>query len=82
MKKIAMIVMIAVFALLGTGCVTDKPYAVGKALYPVGKAVVEANTDKLSDGTLETLKTVDEAASTYDETRTQVRKVLDTPKEE
>lgn len=82
MKKITMILMMLAVALLSTGCMTDKAYVVGKGVYVVGEAVVEANADKLSDKTLEKLKAVDEAAATYDTTRTAIRQVLDTQEQE
>lgn len=59
-----------------TGCVTDKPYAIGKTIYVGGRAVVIQNADLLDKSTMDKLKKVDEYAKRYDKARTTVKKSL------
>lgn len=77
MKKIMTILALLAAMLMVTGCVTDKAYGVAKVGYAGGKAAVEANADLIPDETLNQLKKVDRAATTYDKTRTKVREALD-----
>ncbi len=67
MKKIMMMLMIAVAMLSFSGCATD-------GVYGVGKAVVKSNNDKIKPETLDKLKR-------YDRTRTSVRETIDIKKD-
>jgi len=68
--------LIMVLAL--AGCVTDKPYAVGKVIYKGARtAYIELPLPK--NGTLENVDTV---LVQYDKVRTGVREVLDKKKAE
>ena len=77
MKKVLMMLMLVAVMLFSTGCFTDKAYDAGKKVYPAVKAGVQANSHLLSEGTREKLKTVDKAVTSYDKTRTEVKKALE-----
>ena len=72
--RVLILGLIMVFSF--SGCVTDKPYAVGKVVYQEGRtAYIALDLPKNAK-----LKTVDTVLVQYDKVRTGVREVLDDSK--
>jgi len=65
-------------ALSFTGCITDKPYSVGKTVYTTGKTVVKDNPTLLDEKTMEELRKIDSYAVPYDKARATIKKSLKT----
>ena len=72
--RVYLIGLMIVFSL--AGCVTDKPYAVGKVIYK-GARTAYIELPLPANGTLENVDTV---LVQYDKVRTGVREVLDDSK--
>jgi len=72
--KLLILSLIMVFSF--SGCVTDKPYAVGKVIY-TGARTAYIELPLPANGTLENVDTV---LVQYDEVRTGVREVLNESK--
>lgn len=68
MKKIMMMLMIAVAMLSFSGCATDKVYIKGKTVYKAGKTIVKTTGIKSKK-----LKAIDKTATSYDTIRETVR---------
>ena len=73
--KMLMMAFIAAFV---SGCVTDKPYAVGKVIY-TGARTAYIELPLPANATLENMDTV---LVQYDKVRTGVREILDKKKGE
>ena len=72
--RVLILGLIMVFSF--TGCITDKPYAVGKVIYKGARAAY-IELPLPANGTLENIDTV---LVQYDKIRTGVREVLDESK--
>ena len=74
MKKAVMSLVLMLSVMFGGCAMLDAPYSKVRTFYINGKKVVVNNWDELGSTSKTLLKKFDKGASSYDKTRTSIRK--------